>query len=89
MNKLEEARVVIDEIDQKMADLFKARMVAVTDVLDFKKENHLPVLDVSRETKMIEKNVSRFESLELRPYYEQFLKSILEISRTYQEDHYE
>jgi monofunctional chorismate mutase len=89
MNKLEQARMLIDEIDQQMADLFKARMAAVGDVLDYKKENHLPVLDSSRESKMIEKNVARFNSPELNPYYEKFLKSILKISRTYQEDHYE
>jgi chorismate mutase / prephenate dehydratase len=89
MSKLENARLRIDEIDQQMAELFKARMLAVGDVLDYKKQNHLPVLDSSRESKMIEKNVDRFNSPELKTYYEQFLKSILEISRTYQEDHYE
>ncbi len=89
MNKLQQARMLIDEIDQQMADLFKARMIAVGDVLDYKKENHLPVLDETRETKMIEKNVARFNTPELQTYYEQFLKSILKISRTYQEDHYE
>ncbi len=89
MNKLEEARLRIDQIDQQMADLFKARMIAVIDVLDYKKQNHLPVLDATREMKMIDKNVARFNTPELEAYYKQFLKSILEISRTYQEDHYE
>lgn len=89
MNKLEQARIKIDDIDQKMAELFRARLSAVQDVLSYKVEHHLPVLDVKRESSMIERNVSRFGSKELEQYYEQFLKSILEISRKYQEDHYE
>jgi monofunctional chorismate mutase len=89
MNKLEHARLIIDEIDQQMALLFKARMLAVQDVLTYKIENHLPVLDSKRESLMMDKNVSRFNSKELEQYYVQFLKSILEISRKYQEDHYE
>lgn len=89
MNKLEQTRIKIDEIDQQMAILFKARMLAVQDVLTYKIENHLPVLDSKRESLMIDKNVSRFDHPEFTQYYEQFLKSILEISRKYQEDHYE
>lgn len=89
MNKLEQARVTIDEIDQQIASLFKTRMLAVMDVLEFKKSNHLPILDSKREAEMITRNVKRFDSKELEPYYEQLLKTILEISRQYQEDHYE
>lgn len=89
MNKLEKARLVIDEVDQQMADLFKKRMQAVNEVLAHKIENHLPVLDVSRENLMIQKNVSRFDDENFKIYYEAFLKSLLEISRRYQEDHYE
>lgn len=89
MNKLEQARIHIDEIDKQMAILFKERMLAVSDVLDFKIENHLPVLDQVRENAMILKNKQRFDNPDLESYYEQFLKAILEISRKYQEDHYE
>ena len=89
MNKLEKARLLIDEIDQQMADLFKKRMQAVNEVLSYKIENHLPVLDASRENLMIQKNVSRFDDDNFKIYYEAFLKSLLEISRRYQEDHYE
>ena len=89
MNKLEKARLLIDEIDQQMADLFKKRMKAVNEVLSYKIENHLPVLDASRENLMIQKNVSRFDDDNYKIYYEAFLKSLLEISRRYQEDHYE
>lgn len=89
MNKLEQARIKIDDIDRQMAELFKLRMQTVQDVLSYKKDNHLPVLDTKRESSMIERNVSRFDSKEFELYYVQFLKSILEISRKFQEDHYE
>ncbi|MCV2231717.1 chorismate mutase [Acholeplasma manati] len=89
MNKLEQARIKIDDIDRQLAELFKLRMQAVQDVLSYKKDNHLPVLDTIRESSMIERNVSRFDSKALELYYVQFLNSILEISRKFQEDHYE
>ncbi|MCU0104368.1 chorismate mutase [Acholeplasma vituli] len=89
MNKLEQARIIIDDVDQQIAELFKKRMHAVMDVLSHKIENHLPVLDSIREAQMIEKNLSRFNDDSLKAYYESFLKSILDISKAYQEDHYE
>jgi len=89
MNKLEEARIQIDKIDETMAALFKERMLEVEQVLIYKKANNLPVLDITRENTMIQRNINRFESKDLTVYYELFLKAILEISRKYQEDHYE
>ena len=69
---------MIDEVDQQMADVFKKRMQAVNEVLAHKIENHLPVLDVSRENLMIQKNVSRFDDENFKIYYEAFLKSLLQ-----------
>ena len=46
MNKLEEARIQIDKIDEAMAALFKERMLEVEQVLIYKKANNLPVLDI-------------------------------------------
>ena len=48
MSKLDEARKQINEIDQKMADLFALRMKAVEQVAAYKKELGLPVLDTAR-----------------------------------------
>ena len=45
MSKLDEARKKINEIDQKMADLFAARMKAVEMVAEYKMERGLPILD--------------------------------------------
>lgn len=89
MTKIEIARQQIDSIDAQLADLFKARMQAVLQVLEYKIENHLPILDEVRESKMIQYNLLRFNDADLEAYYLQFLNSVLEISRKYQEDHYE
>lgn len=89
MTKIEIARQQIDSIDAQLADLFKARMQAVLQVLEYKIENHLPILDEVRESKMIQHNLLRFNDADLEAYYLQFLNSVLEISRKYQEDHYE
>lgn len=89
MTKIEIARQQIDSIDAQLADLFKARMQAVLQVLEYKIENHLPILDEVRESKMIQHNLLRFNDADLETYYLQFLNSVLEISRKYQEDHYE
>ena len=45
MNKLEESRIKIDEIDTKMRELFEARMEAVRGVAEYKKENAMPIFD--------------------------------------------
>ena len=49
MNKLEEARLIINEVDSKMVELFKERMKAAKMVAEYKKERGLPVFDASRE----------------------------------------
>ena len=57
MNKLEEARLIINEVDSKMVELFKERMKAAKMVAEYKKENNLPVLDKAREEALINKNL--------------------------------
>ena len=56
MNKLEESRIKIDEIDTKMRELFEARMEAVRGVAEYKKENAMPIFDEKREKAVIIKN---------------------------------
>ena len=44
MNKLEQARINIDDIDTKIIELFEKRMDTVKDVIKFKIENNIPIL---------------------------------------------
>ena len=86
MNKLEQARLIINEVDLKMIELFKERMKAAQMVAEYKKENNLPVLDKAREEALINKNVSYLNDKELEKYYLTFLEGVLTASKDYQKD---
>lgn len=86
MLNLEEARIIINEVDNQMAKLFEKRMQAVLDVVHYKMENGLPVLDTKREAEVIEKNLKLLENEELKPYFNEFLEHSMAVSRHYQQD---
>ncbi|MDE6656357.1 MAG: chorismate mutase [Anaeroplasmataceae bacterium] len=86
MSKLDEARTKINQIDEKMLKLFEERMQAVQMVAEYKLENHLPVLDASREQSIIEKNISMLKNKELESYYRIFFEGVLNSSKEYQKD---
>ena len=66
MNKLEEARKSINEIDKEMAALFVKRMEAAKLVSEYKIEHGLPILDQNRENEVISKNSKFVEDETLR-----------------------
>lgn len=86
MNKLDEARIIINKVDEEMISLFKERMKAAKMVASYKKENNLPILDQKREDELIAKNVSLLNDDELNEYYLTFFKGLLEASKNYQKD---
>ena len=49
MNKLENARKEINRIDREITKLFEERMKQVEDVIIYKMENNLQILDAGRE----------------------------------------
>ena len=84
MDKLEQARQIINETDGEIAKLFERRMNAVADVAEYKLERGLPVLDAGREAQVIAKNCAYVNDPVLREYYTSFLISTMEISKRYQ-----
>lgn len=84
MNKLEEARKQINEIDKEMANLFEKRMEAAKLVAEYKAENSLPVFDPERERELFEKNSALIKNEELLPYYLDFLEKTVSVSKNYQ-----
>ena len=84
MDQLQQARAQIDEIDAKMAALFEQRMQAVGQVAQYKARTGKQVFDPAREALVLEKNTARVQNPELQPYYREFLKKALEVSRAYQ-----
>lgn len=84
MSKLDDARKNINIIDKQMAELFEERMKQVEDVVSYKQENDLPVLDVSREKALLGNNLANIKEEKYKEYYRNFLKDVMELSKTYQ-----
>lgn len=84
MNSLEKARESINRIDEAMAQLFEQRMKSVEQVVAYKQEHQLPVLDSNREAAVIANNLRYIHETKYRPYYEEFIQDVMRISRSYQ-----
>lgn len=85
-NKLEEAREIINEVDQEMIYLFIKRMAAVSMVAEYKMENDIPVLDSMREDVIKERNLEILSNKQLEKYYLTFFEGVLNSSKEYQKD---
>ena len=83
MSSLDSTRKEIDRIDREMAELFVKRMKAAEEVAAYKKENGLPIEDKTRESAMISRNAEEVDH-EYRPYYVNFLSSLITESKRYQ-----
>lgn len=83
-NALDRARKEINEADAEIARLFEKRMNAVRSVALYKKERGLPVTDESREQAVIERGAALIQTPEYRPYYVNFQKSCMEVSKSFQ-----
>ena len=84
MDKLQEARKIISEIDMEMADLFVRRMQAAVQVAEYKKERGLPIFDGARERELLEKGSQRVSDPALREHYVRFLQNNMDVSKDYQ-----
>ena len=84
-HRLQQARIKIDQIDAAMAELFEQRMAAVREVIAYKIDHQLPILDASREEAVIEKGCDRIQENELKEYYRELLVKQMELSRRYQQ----
>lgn len=85
MDKLQEARKIINEVDQEMAQLFVRRMEAAQMVAEYKQAHGMPILDAAREEEVIRNGSDRVENDEFRGYYTDFMRDTMAISRRYQQ----
>lgn len=84
--ELEIYRNKIDEIDTKIIELYEARMEVVKNVIDYKIKNNIPIVDSSRESKMLDKNLSKIKNDEYKVYYKDVLEGFLKASKSMQAD---
>ena len=82
---LEECRTRIDQIDEKILELYLERMNTVIEVAKYKKERNLPVLHPKREQEIIVKQRSKAPE-ELKQYVEALYQTLMETSRAYQNE---
>ena len=85
MNLLDEARSIINDVDEKMAKLFCERMKAAEMVAEYKKQHGLKIYDAEREDALVRRNSEFIEDAELREFYVNFQKSTMAVSRSYQD----
>lgn len=81
---LDEIRKEISEINDEMLALFVRRMELSAQVAMYKKANGLPTLDRKREESILQK-VADNTSDEYRQYALQLFKTMMDLSKEYQE----
>ena len=86
MKILENCRDIIDQIDSEIIKLYEKRMDIVKEVIEFKIKNNIPVLDSSREEKMLIKNLEKIKNEDYKKYYNSVLKGFLKASKDMQND---
>ena len=86
MNQLEILRTKLDDIDLEIIKLYEERMEIVKKVINFKINNNLPILDSSRESKMLENNLKKINNEEFKKYYQDVLNGFLKASKDLQKD---
>lgn len=82
MKDLSEIRVEIDQIDNKLIELFKRRMDCAKAVGLYKKENNIPVLNTARENEILDSVETR--GGEYGAYAKLLYSNIMELSRALQ-----
>ena len=86
MNQLEILRTKLDDIDLEIIKLYEERMKIVKKVINLKISNNLPILDSSRESKMLENNLKKINNEEFKKYYQDVLNGFLKASKDLQKD---
>lgn len=81
---INDLRNQIDKIDASLLSLFENRMEVVLKIAEYKKENNLEILNGAREEAVIKKNLDLVKNSDLLLEVEEFFKSVMEISRGYQ-----
>ena len=84
--RLDLDRLEIDSIDAEIARLIEKRFTVVRDIIDYKIENRLPILDSGREQQIIEKNTDRIQDDDIRIYFKRLYTDMLALSREFQDD---
>lgn len=86
MEKLNNLRQEINEIDKDLVDLFIKRMKLVNDVAEYKMKNSMQILDKNRETLIINKYTENIKDKSLKSSVKEFFESLMHISKRVQKE---
>ena len=84
MRDIKDIRLEINEIDERMRELFESRMALAGEVAEYKMKNGLPIYDKEREDEVIRRRSAELSDASLLCFYEKFLHSVMDISKDYQ-----
>lgn len=84
MTDLETLRDQIDQIDERIRDLYVNRLELVKAIAAYKMAHDMPVYDASRESQVIAKNVEAVTDEALRPLYRDVLETIMKTAKDLQ-----
>lgn len=80
---LKDYRLIMDEIDDSLIDLFRRRMELAGEIAQYKKEHDLPILDAGRERAKVKELCAKMPP-ELHNHTAVLYSSLFELSRSYQ-----
>jgi len=80
----EKERAEIDAIDQELVRLFERRMDAVTEIARIKKAHKLPILDQSREDRVLDKVRGLTENKAYEDSMEDLFRSLMTITKEFE-----
>lgn len=83
---LDQIRKDIDQIDQELVALLEKRMVCVGQIIEYKEQQGLPVLDQRREREVLEKVGSLVTDEQYRSTIQAQFRDLMARSRDYQEE---
>lgn len=84
MNELEKNRLVINEVDRRIAELFEKRMDAAHGIALYKKEHGLQIFDAKREEEVCRRELELIRNPDYKSYYLQFIHSLMDVCKSYQ-----
>ena len=87
MGDLSDYRNQIDSLDKELVKLFEKRMEVALEVVSYKKENGIAVLNKTREQEVIDKNISLVKNPKFNTLTRQFLEQIMKLSRELQNEY--
>lgn len=84
---LQEARQKIDELDKVLITTFEQRLKVILEIAKIKEQENIGIYEPEREQEVLAKSLSYVQAGDLKGYVNNFVNSILDISKTCQKQH--